>query len=460
MSLLNLENIPGRMISGLDGEMLDWVTQESNYREVIELSHSFSRDIHENEISIYNEFPEVDESVLRELDKIESDGIPKSTARQTLDSVKKFRTFLQQKGLCVQFEKVPCKILNDYLRLFYSELKRKDGLSYSPSSLIGIRAGLHRHLKSPDVNSEMNIISDDSFYRANNMLKRMVGKYLMESGNQERKQFESIEREDLLKIKNYFDRSTSVILQEEAWFGIHFHFGLRGREMYRKLCTDSLVLDTDSTGKRYFRISHDFLSKNVKESLKKSEYENLKKARLYEENDEKCLFKGLYLYLKKLTESGCKNELFPLPMKNFGVKWYCEKRVLGKNTFANMMSRISKNAQTSKNYTNHCIRVSDVTLLHEGGHSTEEIQVVTGHKNANSVSRYVRIKSDTQLQNISTSLHKGYIGKEMSSTSGVSTIQKTVQDEISPKKLKLSPSSSSSQPIYNFENCEIHFHMQ
>ena len=124
------------------------------------------------------------------------------------------------------------------------------------------------------------------------------------------------------------------------------------------------------------------------------------------------------------------------------------------------MSRISKNAQISKNYTNHCIRVSDVTLLHEGGHSTEEIQVVTGHKNANSVSRYVRIKSDTQLQNISTSLHKGYIGKEMSSTSGVSTIQKTVQDEISPKKLKLSPSSSSSQPIYNFENCEIHFHMQ
>ena len=224
MSLLNLENIPGRMISGLDGEMLDWVTQESNYREVIELSHSFSRDIHENEISIYNEFPEVDESVLRELDKIESDGIPKSTARQTSDSVKKFRTFLQQKGLCVQFEKVPCKILNDYLRLFYSELKRKDGLSYSPSSLICIRAGLHCHLKLPDVNSEMNIISDDSFYRANNMLKRMVGKYLMESGNQERKQFESIEREDLLKIKNYFDRSTSVILQEEAWFGIHFQF--------------------------------------------------------------------------------------------------------------------------------------------------------------------------------------------------------------------------------------------
>ena len=389
MSLLNVENIPGKMISGLDEEMLEWVTHESNYRNVIELSHSFSREIYESEISISNEFPEVDDSVLRELDKIESDGVPKSTARQTLDSVKKFRKFLEQKGLCVEFEKVPCKILNDYLRLFYSELRRKDGLSYSPSSLIGIRAGLHRHLKSPDVNSETNIISDDAFYRANNMLKRMVGKYLLESGNRERKSFDCIEREDLLKIKNYFDRSTSVRLQEEAWFGIHFHFGLRGREMYRKLCTDSLVLDTDSTGRRYFRISHDFLSKNVKESLKKCEYENVKKARLYEENDEKCLFKGLNLYLEKVAESGCKNELFPLPMKKCGMKWYCEKRVLGKNTFANMMSRISKNAETSKNYTNHCIRVSDVTLLHEGGHSTEEIQVVTGHKNASSVSRYV-----------------------------------------------------------------------
>ena len=156
MSFLNLENIPGKMISGLDGEMLEWVTQESNYRNVIELSHSFSHEISESEISISNEFPEVDESVLRELDKIESDGIPTSIACQTLDIVKKFRKFLEQKGLCVEFEKVPCKILNDYLRLFYSEIRRKDGLSYSPSSLIGIRAGLHRHLKSPDVNSETN----------------------------------------------------------------------------------------------------------------------------------------------------------------------------------------------------------------------------------------------------------------------------------------------------------------
>ena len=131
MSLLNVENIPGKMISGLDEEMLEWVTHESNYRNVIELSHSFSREIYESEISISNEFPEVDDSVLRELDKIESDGVPKSTARQTLDSVKKFRKFLEQKGLCVEFEKVPCKIWNDYLRLFYSELRRKDGLSYS-----------------------------------------------------------------------------------------------------------------------------------------------------------------------------------------------------------------------------------------------------------------------------------------------------------------------------------------
>ena len=33
MSLLNLEIVPGRQISGFDGEMLNWVIEESNNRQ-------------------------------------------------------------------------------------------------------------------------------------------------------------------------------------------------------------------------------------------------------------------------------------------------------------------------------------------------------------------------------------------------------------------------------------------
>ena len=232
--------------------------------------------------------------------------------------------------------------------------------------------------------------------------------------------------------------------------------------MYRKLQVKSFVCETDSTGKLFFRICHDFLSKNVKQSLKKIEYENFKKVRLYEENDERCLFKGLRLYLQKLQESGCENELFPLPLKNYVSRWYCTNRPLGKNTLACMMSKISQKCGTSKMYTNHCIRVSDVTILREEGHTTEEIQLVTGHKNAASVSRYTRIRSDAQMQKISNSLYKGYsgesdalqIGEIQSPTHEETNVQ--VGDNCDAKKMRMSPEAG---PVYNFENCVVHFHL-
>ena len=41
MPLLNLNNVPGEMISGLNDEELDFVTSESNMRELFEMSGSF-----------------------------------------------------------------------------------------------------------------------------------------------------------------------------------------------------------------------------------------------------------------------------------------------------------------------------------------------------------------------------------------------------------------------------------
>ena len=110
----------------------------------------------------------------------------------------------------------------------------------------------------------------------------------------------------------------------------------------------------------------------------------------------------------------------------------------------------------------HCIRVSDVTILREEGHTTEEIQLVTGHKNAASVSRYTRIRSDAQMQKISNSLYKGYsgesdalqIGEIQSPTHEETNVQ--VGDNCDAKKMRMSPEAG---PVYNFENCVVHFHL-
>ena len=67
---------------------------------------------------------------------------------------------------------------NDYLRLFYANLRKKDGTYYTPSSLVCVRAAIHRQLTSPNVDANVNILNDEPFKRENGVLKAMIKKYL------------------------------------------------------------------------------------------------------------------------------------------------------------------------------------------------------------------------------------------------------------------------------------------
>ena len=53
------------------------------------------------------------------------------------------------------------------------------------------------------------------------------------------------------------------------------------------------------------------------------------------------------------------------------------------------MSTLSKELSLSKRYTNHCVRVTGITVLREQGKSDEEIASVSGHKNAANIQRYM-----------------------------------------------------------------------
>ena len=169
------------MIGGLSTEMLNFVSEAS----------SSSRFLHELDQTFLDDLLTTDEmdSVLSKEEEerlldLEKSAQPMSSKIQAKKWVKEFRNFLQKRQLSEEFERVPASVLNDYLRLFYSNLKRQDGSFYAPSSLICIRAAIHRHMVSPDVNSSLNILKDDQFVRANSVLKAMVKKYLT-SGQKE-----------------------------------------------------------------------------------------------------------------------------------------------------------------------------------------------------------------------------------------------------------------------------------
>ena len=152
---------------------------------------------------------------------------------------------------------MPASFLKNYPRLFYFNLRCKDGKPHAPRSLIGIRAGIHRYLTSPKVNRKMNILTDAEFTS---------------------KKCEAIEKQDMIKLRQHFDRRTPERLQQEVWFNVMYYFGFRGREMIAQLEMCSFNVDNDEKQRQYLYVNHQTLSKNVKASLSQKEFENLANA--------------------------------------------------------------------------------------------------------------------------------------------------------------------------------------
>ena len=154
----------------------------------------------------------LENDIIKEMDEAENSAIPMSTKFSTKQHVTKFKMFLSSKQLSTNIEEMPVSFLALYLRYFYFHLRCKDGRPYSPRSLIGIRAAIHRHLTSSDVNRCINIMKDSEFDRANKMLKTMIGKWLKEGSKS--KQFCTIEKGDLKKnsclFRPFYTRSSSA----------------------------------------------------------------------------------------------------------------------------------------------------------------------------------------------------------------------------------------------------------
>ena len=69
---VNLVNVPNEMISGLNDEMLDFVSRESSDRCVLELSDQFRKELQETD-----SLPVLSAAELDELVELEKSNVPK-----------------------------------------------------------------------------------------------------------------------------------------------------------------------------------------------------------------------------------------------------------------------------------------------------------------------------------------------------------------------------------------------
>ena len=328
--------------------------------------------------------------------------IKKKDFDSVLTNLLLFTAWLSSRGDDPNFETYDPPKLNNSLEIFYTEVKTATGQEYSKSSLVGLRAGINRHLQNPPYKRNISIMNNSQEFGSSNRMLFAVIKKLKQQGKDVTTHYPAISADDLLKIQSTdgFDVSDPIQLQEKCFFNIQLHFARRGRENFRNLCKSSFMLSKDDTGREFLEFKYHEKTKN---HASIDSFQT--KPRLYaSEKTENCPLAAIKLYMAKL-DPNC-DILFTKAKysKVFNPQkeevWYTTKP-LGINTIGNLMKNISKRLGLSQMYTNHSIRATCVTVLNNSGVATMQIMHVTGHRSESSLRSYNHDNSVQQKRAIS-----------------------------------------------------------
>ena len=89
----------------------------------------------------------------------------KNCEKVTTFSVNAFRSYLQLKGLPLEFEEMSAQSLSEILETFYVEARKNNGEPYDRKILLRIRLGINRYLQ--DKGTGINILNNYLFANAN-----------------------------------------------------------------------------------------------------------------------------------------------------------------------------------------------------------------------------------------------------------------------------------------------------
>ena len=108
-------------------------------------------------------------------------------------------------------------------------------------------------------------------------------------------------------------------------------------------------------------------------------------------------------------------------IKDLNKEWY-DPVPVGGDPLNSTMKNISKKANLSVEYTNHCIRATVVTKLNEKGFEARDIMATTGHKSESSIRSYATKCPPKKRRMMSDALASPLVGNQ--------------EEEIPKKKVK------------------------
>ena len=300
-----------------------------------------------------------------------------------------FINYCREKNITIDISTVTKEELNELLRSFYVEVRKGDGSFYKKTSFTSLRFGLQREFKR--IRPDINIIDDPEFSSSFEMYKaQCVQLKAMGLAKVEHKMPISKTDMELLYSSGVFSIANPVSLLKKVFFEVVLYLCRRGIENLRKINIDDFEVKKFSDGTRYIVYTKDELKKNLRVN---DEY--LEGGYIVENGDENCPLKSFLLYVNKLNPSlKC---FFQRPKRSIPSDgpWF-DNMVLGEKSLEGMMKKISKEANLSHIYTNHCIRATCITLLDRAGVEARHIMAISGHKSESSIRSYASTSGSTK----------------------------------------------------------------
>ena len=287
-----------------------------------------------------------------------------STKKATKQAIKVLQEYCTEKGLSTHFENNNKVELDNLLKKFFANARKT---MYSKNTINSIRYGLARYLMTV-----LPQLKRNSLAKVNHRPQ--------------------ITKDDLQKLYLSFDLNTPKGLQQkfmfDIMFDIMFHLVRRGRENLQEQTKDTFAIVVDLQNRIYVYQAVDELDKNHREN--DDPQDSTTDERMYEQPGPLCPVKMFELYLSKLHLE--LKFLWQRPKQAIqatdGNCWYCNVPVR-MNTLGNFMKDISRAADLSKQFTNHSIRATAITVLDHSNFEARHIMQVTGHKSEASIQSYV-----------------------------------------------------------------------
>ena len=119
-------------------------------------------------------------------------------------------------------------------------------------------------------------------------------------------------------------------------------------------------------------------------------------ALMYETSEENDGYKAMKFYIAKLNPKNDAFFQYPKKQWKYDDKIWYDAKPIGVNKLDNMMKSISEAAKLSKDYTNHSVRATAITLWSNSNIQNRHIMAISGHRSEQSLAHFNTRPSTSQ----------------------------------------------------------------